>query len=117
VLTSWVRDSNMVFDRNAGYWNAPRPYVDELVVKPVVDETSRVDSYKSGGADLAVVTGTANARQLQQAGRGTMYPLALNGGVELLMNTGTAPFNDVRLRRAVALAIDRSDYAKVVDSG
>jgi peptide/nickel transport system substrate-binding protein len=56
-----------------------------------------------------------NADQLQKAGF-TQETMILNGGINIYFNTKTEPFKDVRLRQAVALAIDPVDYAKVVNS-
>src|SRR5213076_1144333 len=41
VIKSWTRDSQMTLVRNPTYWNAPLPYLDSLVLKPIVDESQR----------------------------------------------------------------------------
>ena len=48
MLKEWVRDSQMTFVRNPSYWNAPRPYVDTLVLKSVIPEDQRLNSFKAG---------------------------------------------------------------------
>jgi peptide/nickel transport system substrate-binding protein len=42
--------------------------------------------------------------------------MILNGGIQIYFNTKTKPFNDVRARQAIGLALDPKDYAKVVNS-
>jgi ABC-type transport system substrate-binding protein len=42
---------------------------------------------------------------------------ANNGGLDIMFNTKTKPFNDIRGRQAIGLAIDPKDYAKVVNGG
>jgi peptide/nickel transport system substrate-binding protein len=54
---------------------------------------------------------------IQNSGSGTEHTMILNGGIDLEFNTQKPPFNDVRARQAIGLAIDPVDYAKVVNSG
>jgi peptide/nickel transport system substrate-binding protein len=116
VVKSWTRDSQMVLVRNPGYWNAPRPYVDQVNLKIITDETQRVNTYKSGDGNLLYTVVASSASQMKAAGA-TEYATVLNGGNLLLFNTRKAPFSDIRLRQAVTAAIDRADYVKVVESG
>src|SRR5207344_283102 len=55
--------------------------------------------------------------QLQKQGCGVSNPFVLNGGIVLYFNTAKPPMNDVRLRQAIAMAIDPKDYSKVVTGG
>jgi peptide/nickel transport system substrate-binding protein len=116
LLKSWVRDSQVNFVRNPTYWNAPRPYVDQLVFKFILDETQRANTMISGDGNLTQTITPSTAAQLQSAGE---IPTAgvLNGGTLMYFNLRKPPFNDIRVRQAVEMAVDRTDFAKVVDSG
>jgi peptide/nickel transport system substrate-binding protein len=115
VLKSWVRDSQNVWQRNPNYWKSPQPYLDQITIKPITDETQRVNTFTSGGADL-VFTGTGtNADQINKAGNAVQQTMILNGGINLYFNTKTKPFSDPDARLAIAAAIDPVDYAKVVN--
>jgi peptide/nickel transport system substrate-binding protein len=116
LLQSWVRDSQMTFARNPNYWNAPEPYVDQLIMKPIVDEQQKVNTFLQGGANMLNTVVPDSANQLTKAGA-TPYPGILNGGTLIYFNTTKPPFSDIRARQAVTLAIDRADYAKVIDAG
>src|SRR5262249_8310691 len=37
ILKEWIRGSSMTFVRNPSYWDKPRPYLDTIVWKAVVD--------------------------------------------------------------------------------
>jgi peptide/nickel transport system substrate-binding protein len=117
TMKSWVRDSQMTMVRNPNYWNAPLPYVDSYILRPIPDETQRVNSYCAGQGNMAFITVLSNADQIRKQNCGTMIPSVLNGGIVLYFNTTKAPMNDARLRKAVAMAIDVNDYSKVVDGG
>jgi peptide/nickel transport system substrate-binding protein len=116
LLKSWVRDSEYQFVRNPNYWKQPLPYIDQLIVRPIADETQRANTFKSGAVNaISIGTGSV-ADEVEKSGAGTKQTMILNGGIGLLFNTRRAPFNDVRARLAVGLAIDPVDYAKVVNS-
>jgi peptide/nickel transport system substrate-binding protein len=117
ILKSWQRDAQMVLTRNPNYWNAPRPYLDQLVIKPIQDETQRVNSFCAGQGNLVHMTSSANAERTQKDNCGVAQPLVLNGGINILFNMSKAPMTDARLRQAIAMAIDRADLSKVTTNG
>jgi peptide/nickel transport system substrate-binding protein len=117
LLKSWVRDSQMVFVRNPNYWNAPRPYVDQVIAKPIVDESQRINTFIAGDANFMAVGTAQNADRVTKANAGVTYTQIQNGGLNIYFQTRRGPFADIRARQAVAMAIDRVDYAKVVNGG
>jgi peptide/nickel transport system substrate-binding protein len=116
LLKSWVRDSQVNFVRNPGYWNAPRPYVDQLIFKFILDETQRANTMIAGGGNLLQTITPSTAAMLQSANE---VPTAgvVNGGTLMYFNLRKPPFNDIRARQAVEMAVDRADYAKVLLNG
>lgn len=116
IFKSWVRGSVMTLVRNPNYWNAPLPYLDQVVIKPITDETQRLNTLDTGGAQMLWTRIPANKKTAEQAGN-IANPLVTNGGTNAYFNTTSAPFKDQRVREAVVRAIDRSDYAKVVNGG
>jgi len=52
VLKSWSRDSQMVLVRNPNYWLSPRPYLDQLVFKVIIDESQRMNTQKTGDSQM-----------------------------------------------------------------
>jgi peptide/nickel transport system substrate-binding protein len=116
TLKSWTRDSTMTLVRNPNYWNAPRPYIDQLVFKVIIDESQRINTLKTGDANMSFISTPASAAQTQKDGS-VPYVVALNGGFVMNFNTTKAPFNDIRARQAVSIALDLADLTKVTDGG
>jgi peptide/nickel transport system substrate-binding protein len=114
LLKSWTRDSQAVFERNPNYWNAPLPYIDRIIMKPIPDEGQRINTFCTGAAQISYVGSVLNADELTKRNCGKINPMILNGGTNLMMNTKIKPFNDLRLRQAISMAIDMNDYSKVV---
>jgi peptide/nickel transport system substrate-binding protein len=117
IMKTWARDSQMVLVRNPNYWRAPLPYLDQLTFVPITDEGQRVNSFCAGQGNLAIIQATNFADQEQKQNCGTLMPLVINGGFPIDFNMTKAPANDLRLRQAVAMAIDPKDYTNTVNLG
>src|SRR6185436_17954587 len=114
----WVRDSQMVLVRNPTYWNAPLPYLDQLILKPIVDETQRRNTFCAGSKDsLSFIQAVSNADSMQKDNCGAIEPFVLNGGLNMFYNVTKPPMNNLKLRQGIAKAIDFNDYSKVVTLG
>ena len=98
LLKSWTRDSQMVFVRNPNYWNAPLPYVDQLIIKPIADETQRINTFMRRAGQHAPTSGAVtNADQLQKQPCGTIQPDRCSTAASTSTSTPRqAPFNDIR---------------------
>ena len=97
------------FVANPRYWGG-RPPLDALEVQ-ILEDQARVTALQSGQIDLAVQISYEGARQLQSAGQ-KVLPIGTANHRYLNMNVKVEPFNDVRVRQAIALALNRPDIAR-----
>ncbi|ALJ21203.1 ABC transporter substrate-binding protein [Microbacterium sp. No. 7] len=105
VLDSWSRQDVVVLERNEQYWDAPRPYLDRIELRGIVDLSQRYNAVLSGQADLATETGAENIGRAEEGGlTAVMHPVGGGGGWTI--NTSKPPFDDVRARQALISAID-----------
>jgi peptide/nickel transport system substrate-binding protein len=116
TLVDWVRQDKIELQKNPGYWDAPKPYLDGLTIKTVSDSNQRVNTIMTGGADLASETSWANLNKAEGAGLQTEV-VPTGGGQIVAMNFRRAPFDDERARRAVALAVDLDALNTIVYNG
>ncbi|XVQ15028.1 ABC transporter substrate-binding protein [Spirillospora sp. CA-255316] len=105
TLRSWARQDKIELVRNPKYWDAPKPYLDRIVLRATSDTMQRLSSLTSGGADVVVDTSWKTIDKARKAGFPTQV-MPLSGGQSLTMNTRRPPFNDLRARQAVAAALD-----------
>ena len=106
TLKEWRRQDAMDLVKNPKYWDAPRPYLDTLTIKPAIDAAQRLNTVVSGGADVAVETSWQNLKKAADQGLPSDV-LPLSGGNYVALNTRRAPFDDPRAREAVVDAIDQ----------
>ena len=110
--------------KNPNYWRKDKagkqlPYADTLTFKAVLDGGQRVNALAKGQADISIFGATSG----QQFNRmKTMKNVKLYEGARVTnwtihFNTTAAPFNNQSAREAVAYALDRASYAKVLCGG
>jgi peptide/nickel transport system substrate-binding protein len=114
VFESWERDSRLVVTKNPDYWQEGLPYLDEIVFRPIPDEDARVASLGSGDVDAIMTLRQSSVRKVRDLDGVDSYEhLGNNTGVNIL-NTSEPPLDDVRVRQAVARAIDQDAVIDVL---
>lgn len=116
LLEEWQRDDHMTFVRNPDYWDAPRPYIDELTLRPVLDDSQRLNTASSGQAVGMVIQSHAGAARGEEMGLDARHN-SLSGGNSMYFNLESPVAGDLRFRRAMRLAIDNHLLNDIVDQG
>ena len=106
-FASWESDNTVKTRANEAYWNG-RPYLDELIFLPIGDGAERWKKLQDGSidlmdsprnTDLAEIKKNSAIKTVSQAGVNISY---------MAMNIRKKPFGDVRVRRAINLAINKN---------
>ncbi|GAA2431287.1 ABC transporter substrate-binding protein [Actinomadura vinacea] len=105
TLKSWTRHDKVQLVKNPRYWDAPKPYLDAILLRATPDSTQRLSTLTSGDADVTVDTSWKTIDKARKAGFTTQV-MPMSGGQGLVMNSRRPPFNDPRARQAVAAALD-----------
>jgi peptide/nickel transport system substrate-binding protein len=116
TLKEWRRGDAVELVRNDKYWDAPKPYLDTLLIKSVNSPPVRYNTLVSGGADVAMEGDYGNLDKATQAGL-TINTIQTAGGTGLAFNTIRAPFDDVRARQAVSMAVDLDQLSVAWSNG
>jgi peptide/nickel transport system substrate-binding protein len=112
VFKSWSPDKSFDATRNSSYWRSGLPYLDEVVFKPIPDSSSRIAALQTGDINVTVTSRNDDIAKLTTAAEAGQVQLAASTGPpdtnSVLLNTAKAPMDDIRVRQAMAYAIDKS---------
>ncbi|WP_313336767.1 ABC transporter substrate-binding protein [Comamonas sp.] len=118
VFKEWVRGSHVIYERNPHYWDGDKPYIDRLVVRFIPDAAARTAAIESGQVQIAPSSPVPFAEVerlrakpgLQFETRGYEY---INSVYRLEFNLESEPLKDLRVRQAIAHALQRENLLKV----
>ncbi len=116
-LVSFEPERQVVVQRNERYYDPARPYLDRIEVVIYPDPTAEGSALMSGQTDLTLNTLPTEFARLQRAPG--VKTLRTPSGQFCNVNFGcdTKPFNDVRVRQALALCVDRAAMVEFVTEG
>jgi len=119
ILKEHTRKVRVVLQRNPDYFDKGRPYVDEYVILSTPDAATRLAAFRTGQSDIIWLASPSEVETVRktnpaivvQSYHNTLAPFGL------ALAQDRPPFNDVRVRRAVSMAIDRQRQVDTVYEG
>lgn len=115
---SWTPNSELVFSKNEHYWQPGRPYLDGVHISIVPDSNALLAQIKSGQVDWV---SSLSFRDAETLSKDSSYTLIRLVGAEdqtyVGCNLQVKPLNDLRVRQAIAYAIDRDRIISEVFQG
>ncbi|MCW2602929.1 MAG: peptide transporter substrate-binding protein [Pseudonocardiales bacterium] len=116
MLTTWDRKVSKVYKKNPDYYVAGKPYVDEIHQAIITDPATGLAQFRAGQLDNTTVSEqllasvqTTNPDAFVRRDSGTTEAITF-------MNQNVKPFDDIRVRKAVMLALDRKSEAAAISS-
>jgi peptide/nickel transport system substrate-binding protein len=114
-LASYTKDGSAEATRFEGYWQQGRPYLDGVRMTLLADDGTMDAAFIAGQTDIITRTDKKQADPLKQANPKAKSRSFLEEQIQgFMFNEAKSPFNDLRVRQAVHLAIDRQDANKAV---
>ncbi len=106
-FSNWVQGDRIELVKNPDYWGQPAK-LDKVTFKFISDPTAAYAAMMAGDIDAyPVFPAPENLAQFAADPRFSVIVGTTEGETILAMNNARAPFNDIRVREAVAHAIDR----------
>ena len=117
-FVEWVSDDHLTLERWDRYFVPAKPYVDQLIFKGLPVDQTRMASLEAGevqwvdAVPLNLISGLKDSEELA-------YFTSGDAGLPdyLALNASKPPFDNVKLRQAVAWAIDRNTILQLAYSG
>ncbi|MDU4236688.1 MAG: oligopeptide ABC transporter substrate-binding protein OppA [Citrobacter freundii] len=107
-LKDWVMNERIVLERNTNYWDNAKTVINQVTYLPISSEVTDVNRYRSGEIDMTYNNMPIELFQkLKKEIPNEVHvdPYLCTYYYEI--NNQKAPFNDVRVRTALKLALDR----------
>jgi peptide/nickel transport system substrate-binding protein len=103
----WKKDERVVLTANNDYWDGP-PGVETLIFRPIADPATLLAELESGGIDIAAEVSPASLSQI----KGNPKLQALTAPSTIVhyvgLNTKKAPLDNVKVRQALNMAVDKA---------
>jgi peptide/nickel transport system substrate-binding protein len=117
TLTSFVKGGNVSLARNPGYWQAGKPYLDEVNFDYIDDDNQRVLQLKSGQVQVISAVPPAQVAALKADSSLVLKEFG-SWAVDLLFFNEKVPqFADRNVRRAISYALDVPAIASATTYG
>ncbi len=119
-LVEFKMNEGIKLARNADYWKPGRPYLDGIEYTIIPDRSTRMLAFASGRFDMTFPTDVSVplrknlAKDAPQA-HCTMRQTGVS--TNLIVNRDRAPFDDPKIRRALALTLDRQAFVDILSEG
>lgn len=112
---SWVPEQEVVLEAFDDYWQG-RPHIDRFVYKSIENDDVRFNALRAGDVDMAE---RIPLPQVQRIDKGeiqglAVYPAAIADYRRIAFNTQRPPFDNVKMRQAVAYAFDAQNFVDEV---
>jgi peptide/nickel transport system substrate-binding protein len=123
-LGEWQSGQSISLLRNEDYaWaadvvdNPAAPYLEELLFRVIPDSATQLAALEAGEVDVIFINQPSHKLQLEGADTVTLEEAVLNSLIYLGFNTQAAPFDEVKVRQALAHAVNKEDIVNVALGG
>lgn len=110
VIGEWVRDDHITLVANPK-WPGPKPGYPTVIIRDIPDQATSVLSLEHGDVDMLTDPRPDDAKSLAAKPGIAVAQQPSNNVSYIAMDVEKKPFGDVRVRRAVAYAIDAATMA------
>ncbi len=110
-VTSFTPDSGITLERDSTWWGSA-PKVKTINVKFISDENTRLLAAKSGDVDIAFNVPLDQVAQWKQISGERVQAVNDLSYLGLNFDTRVKPFDDPKVREAIAYAADKDAYVK-----
>lgn len=117
-FVEWVQGDHITVKKNPTYFKAGLPHLDSVTFKFLPVDQSRIDALSAGELDWADAIPLQQVTALSKDDRFTYVTSPVAGIPDFMtLNTKVAPFDNIKVRQAIAMAINRDDIKKVAYMG
>ncbi|OFW59836.1 MAG: hypothetical protein A2133_07280, partial [Actinobacteria bacterium RBG_16_64_13] len=118
IMTEYVRDQSITWDKNPNYWQEGLPYLDGIDMKMIPDPTTAAQVMQAGQGDIWQQADAQSQDQMKKAGF-TVQSAWAGLIYHLMPNTidPASPLAKIEVRKAVEYAINKEELAGALGYG
>ncbi|TFG72123.1 MAG: hypothetical protein E4H27_03235 [Anaerolineales bacterium] len=121
TLKEWVEGSYLLLERNENYRtnlpfveNKGPAHLEEVMIRFIPEDLTRISELEAGTVDIITNVPSFEVARLKQDPNYQVYEFPTAGMTYLTINNQRSPFDDVRVRGALAAAMNRDDLVTVL---
>lgn len=125
-LTEFLQGNSNTYTKNPNYWDKEKiggqeyklPFVDKVVYRTIKDEATQHTALRTGKLDILELIRWSAVDELKKNAPALKWSRSLGMvGTYLAMRVDTKPFDDVRVRRALNMAINKQEIVSAFYGG
>ena len=116
-LVEWRPGDRVVAEKNPDYWQEGLPHLDGITIRYLTDQQTSLNALTAGEADFHLRVRPESVQDLERVDGVDVVTSPSLWLEDCYFNFSRAPFDDVRVRRAVNLAIDREAFTETFTYG
>ena len=118
MITDYKEGHSQTYTKNPNYWDSEMidgkkyqlPFTDKIIMMLIKDEATQIASFRTGKVDLMMAVNWKYFNDLIKTNPQMKWKKVLYGvNTSMAMRMDTKPFNDIRVRRAMNLAINKKE--------
>jgi peptide/nickel transport system substrate-binding protein len=122
MLTEYKEGHSQIYTKNPNYWGSDTiggkkyklPLNDKVVMQIIKDESTQIASLRTGKIDLMMSMNWKHVEGLKKSSPQLQWARRLStGNYTVALRMDQKPFNDIRVRRAMNLAVNKKE---IIDS-
>ncbi len=126
ALTNYVQGNSMTFTKNAAYWDSETiagekfklPFADTITYRYIKDESTAVTALRTGKIDIMESVRWNAVEELKKSAPKLQWHRYLsNNASYITLRVDQKPFDDVRVRRALNMAVNKPEIVKTYYGG
>ena len=115
-FVEWKQNEYFKVKKNPNYRVKGIPYLDEVLIRFISDETTRLAALQSGELDLVIDLGNYQVQEISKnPPKGVVFDQKVISSMGFIhFNAAKPPFNDAKVRQAVAYGINKAEIAQAI---
>ncbi len=119
MISEWVQGDHITIVRNENYYingadGKPLPYIDKVVYKTIPEDSTAIAALETGQVDVLQDPPFKDLKRFAADAKYKVYRASAANCQLITVNNTTAPLNDVKVRKAISLAINRQEIVDTV---